>query len=148
MPLPGHSLGGALAQLVAHEISTAAAAEGLYVRVVCYTFGAPRVCSLPGSITNCSSISVGHIPPAIALLFLEDIIHYSHAQVGNHAFAREFTKLVPHTWNIINHQVFLGMSQDHCMHCGCLCKTGLLLTVPQWHINQMPKCSFVVALLE
>ncbi|CAL5228579.1 g11737 [Coccomyxa viridis] len=62
----GHSLGGALAQLAAHEISTAAAAEGLYIRVVCYTFGAPRV--------------------------------------GNHAFAREYTKLVPHTWNMINHQ--------------------------------------------
>ena len=43
LPLPGHSLGGALAQLAAHEISTAAAAEGLYIRVVCYTFGAPRV---------------------------------------------------------------------------------------------------------
>ena len=43
LPLPGHSLGGALAQLAAHDISTAAAAEGLYVRVVCYTFGAPRV---------------------------------------------------------------------------------------------------------
>ena len=43
LPLPGHSLGGALAQLAAHDISTAAAAEGLHVRVVCYTFGAPRV---------------------------------------------------------------------------------------------------------
>ncbi len=43
--LPGHSLGGALAQLAAHDISTAAAAEGLHVRVVCYTFGAPRVTS-------------------------------------------------------------------------------------------------------
>ncbi len=35
---------------------------------------------------------------------------YICAQVGNHAFAREYTKLVPHTWNMINHQVLLGRS--------------------------------------
>lgn len=65
--LVGHSLGGALAQLAAHDIATAGAKQGLTVRLGCYTFGAPRV--------------------------------------GNHAFAREYNKLVPHTWHIINDQV-------------------------------------------
>jgi predicted lipase len=65
--LAGHSLGGALAQLAAHDIATAAAKQGLTVSVGCYTFGAPRV--------------------------------------GNHAFANEYNKLVPHTWHIINDQV-------------------------------------------
>ena len=65
--LVGHSLGGALAQLAAHDIATAGAKQGLTVSVGCYTFGAPRV--------------------------------------GNHAFANEYNKLVPHTWHIINDQV-------------------------------------------
>ena len=65
--LAGHSLGGALAQLAAHDIATAAAKQGLTVTVGCYTFGAPRM--------------------------------------GNHAFANEYNKLVPHTWHIINDQV-------------------------------------------
>lgn len=30
---------------------------------------------------------------------------YGSPRVGNHAFAREYDKLVPHTWNIINNQV-------------------------------------------
>lgn len=60
----GHSLGGALAQLAAHDIARAAEARGLArcsqqepggLRLTCYTFGSPRV--------------------------------------GNHAFAREYNKV-------------------------------------------------------
>ena len=68
----GHSLGGALAQLAAHDIATAAAEQDLDIRIGCYTYGSPRV--------------------------------------GNHAFAREFDKVVPHCWHVINDQVCaLGM---------------------------------------
>ncbi|BDA51088.1 probable lipase at N-terminal half [Coccomyxa sp. Obi] len=41
--LTGHSLGGALAQLAAHDIARAAEGCGKEVRVSCYTFGGPRV---------------------------------------------------------------------------------------------------------
>ena len=70
----GHSLGGALAQLAAHDIAIAAAEQDLDIRIGCYTYGSPRV--------------------------------------GNHAFAREFDKVVPHCWHVINDQVCaLGMPQ-------------------------------------
>ncbi|EIE21255.1 alpha/beta-hydrolase [Coccomyxa subellipsoidea C-169] len=62
----GHSLGGALAQLAAHDIALACQDSGKDIRVGCYTYGSPRV--------------------------------------GNHAFAREFDKVVPHCWHIINNQ--------------------------------------------
>ncbi|CAL5228580.1 g11739 [Coccomyxa viridis] len=62
----GHSLGGALAQLAAHDVAIAAAEQDMKTHVGCYTFGSPRV--------------------------------------GNHAFAREFDKVVPHCWHIINDQ--------------------------------------------
>ncbi len=39
----GHSLGGALAQLAAHDIARAAEGCGKTVRVGCYTYGSPRV---------------------------------------------------------------------------------------------------------
>ncbi|CAL8466198.1 g5734 [Coccomyxa elongata] len=41
--ITGHSLGGALAQLAAHDIARAAADCGKVVRVLCYTYGSPRV---------------------------------------------------------------------------------------------------------
>ena len=63
----GHSLGGALAQLAAHDVAVAAAEQNLDIRMGCYTYGSPRV--------------------------------------GNHAFAREFDKIVPHCWHVINDQV-------------------------------------------
>ena len=63
----GHSLGGALAQLAAHDIAVAAVEQGMDIRIGCYTYGSPRV--------------------------------------GNHAFAREFDKVVPHCWHVINDQV-------------------------------------------
>ena len=66
--LSGHSLGGALAQLAAHDIATAAREQmHLRIKVICYTYGSPRV--------------------------------------GNHSFAREYDKLVPHTWHLVNDQV-------------------------------------------
>ena len=66
--LSGHSLGGALAQLAAHDIATAAKEQmNLRIKVICYTYGSPRV--------------------------------------GNHSFAREYDKLVPHTWHLVNDQV-------------------------------------------
>ena len=66
--LSGHSLGGALAQLAAHDIATAAREQmTLRIKVICYTYGSPRV--------------------------------------GNHSFAREYDKLVPHTWHLVNDQV-------------------------------------------
>ncbi|CAK0786084.1 hypothetical protein CVIRNUC_009297 [Coccomyxa viridis] len=65
--LSGHSLGGALAQLAAHDIATAAREQmTLRIKVICYTYGSPRV--------------------------------------GNHSFAREYDKLVPHTWHLVNDQ--------------------------------------------
>jgi hypothetical protein len=39
----GHSLGGALAQLAAHDIARGAQVQGLRPKVTCYTFGSPRV---------------------------------------------------------------------------------------------------------
>ncbi len=41
--LAGHSLGGALAQLAAHDIAREAQSCGKTVRVGCYTYGSPRV---------------------------------------------------------------------------------------------------------
>ena len=67
MVVIGHSLGGALAQLAAHDIASAATKENIDIRCGCYTYGSPRV--------------------------------------GNHAFAREYDELVPHTWHLINDQV-------------------------------------------
>ncbi len=39
----GHSLGGALATLAAHQMRTAALKHGFDRDLACYTFGAPRV---------------------------------------------------------------------------------------------------------
>lgn len=39
----GHSLGGALATLAAHEFRTVALSYGVDRDLACYTFGAPRV---------------------------------------------------------------------------------------------------------
>lgn len=122
LSLPGHSLGGALAQLAAHDISTAAAAEGLYVRVVCYTFGAPRVGSTAReAIHSSAAVDTLHSTsnPTCACYGIEITHVTTGMQVGNHAFAREYNDLVPHTWNIINHQVELvARSENQSMHCG------------------------------
>lgn len=39
----GHSLGGALAQLASHDIRKAAEENGINLKLLCYTFGSPRV---------------------------------------------------------------------------------------------------------
>ncbi|DBB01839.1 TPA: hypothetical protein ACH3X1_000447 [Trebouxia sp. C0004] len=63
----GHSLGGALATLAAFDIKQALLTAGRGdVKLLCYTFGAPRT--------------------------------------GSHAFARDYNKMVPDTWSIINNQ--------------------------------------------
>ena len=67
-------MGGALAQLAAHDIATAIRQQGTRIKVICYTYGSPRV--------------------------------------GNHSFAQEYDKLVPHTWHLVNDQVS-GHILDH-----------------------------------
>ena len=66
--LSGHSLGGALATIAAHDIRTSLDAHAVQdVEVVCYTFAAPRT--------------------------------------GNHAFARDVSRVIPDCWSVINDQV-------------------------------------------
>ena len=43
MRAAGHSLGGALATLAAHQLRTVALSYGVDRDLACYTFGAPRV---------------------------------------------------------------------------------------------------------
>ena len=61
-------------------------------------------------------------------------------QVGNHAFAREYNDLVPHTWNIINHQVVLGRSENQCMQCGHAYGKGSFEAILQVHIHTPLRC--------
>ncbi len=53
----GHSLGGALGELAAIDISKAAADAGIRVQLSCYTFGAPRVGN------HAFAAECGHIMP-------------------------------------------------------------------------------------
>ncbi|KAK9902208.1 hypothetical protein WJX75_007799 [Coccomyxa subellipsoidea] len=108
--ITGHSLGGALARLAAHDIARECQDCGKTVRVGCYTYGSPRV--------------------------------------GNHAFAREFDKVVPHCWHIINNQdavarspKFLGLYK-RAGHVVIINKSGDMIVRPSFIENSVLQVPF------